>query len=73
MMINKITLFIFQDSKWKTIEKENPDLFEEAISLVAPDSCDKHTECLKKGGNRYDYWLFLLRYLWIYIFLQLSS
>ena len=42
----------FKDSKWKTIEKENPDLFEEAISLVAPDTCNKHVECLKKGGNR---------------------
>lgn len=46
--------YIMKDSKWKTIEKENPDLFEEAISVVAPDSCNKHSECLKKGGNRYE-------------------
>jgi len=41
-----------QDSKWKTMEKENPQLFAEAVALVAPESCDKHAECLKKGGNR---------------------
>jgi len=46
--------YIMKDSKWKTIEKENPDLFEEAISVVAPDTCNKHSECLKKGGNRYE-------------------
>jgi len=43
-----------KDSKWKLIEAENPVLFEEAIALVAPDTCNKHAECIKKGGNRYD-------------------
>ena len=43
---------MLQDSKWKTIEEENPDLFAEAIALVAPETCSQHVECLKKGGNR---------------------
>ena len=48
-----LMILIFdQDSKWKTMEKENPQLFAEAVALVAPESCDKHAECLKKGGNR---------------------
>jgi len=46
--------YIMKDSKWKTIEEENPDLFAEAIALVAPETCSQHVECLKKGGNRYD-------------------
>jgi len=46
--------YIMKDSKWKLIEAENPVLFEEAIALVAPDTCNKHAECIKKGGNRYD-------------------
>ncbi|XP_023332541.1 speckle-type POZ protein-like B [Eurytemora carolleeae] len=46
--------YIIKDSKWKTMEKENPQLFAEAVALVAPESCDKHAECLKKGGNRYE-------------------
>ena len=35
------------------MELENPDLFEEAISYVASETCDKHVECIEKGGNRY--------------------
>lgn len=46
--------YIMKDTKWKTIEKERPDLFEEAIAHVAPDTCHSHAECLKKGGNRYE-------------------
>ena len=48
------TTFSPQDSRWKVIEEEKPDLFEEAISVVAGEKCDKHTECLKKAGNRYE-------------------
>ena len=42
-----------QDSSWKKIEAENPSLFSEAISRVAPDMCDTHQDCIKKGANRY--------------------
>ena len=48
-----LSLHIFQDSGWKKIEEENPSLFSEAISTVAPDICDKHQDCIEKGGNRY--------------------
>ena len=48
-----LSLHIFQDSGWKKIEEENPSLFSEAISTVAPDSCDNHQDCIEKGGNRY--------------------
>ena len=44
--------YIMKDTKWKTIEKERPELFEEAIAHVAPDTCSQHAECLRKGGNR---------------------
>ena len=47
-----LSLHIFQDSGWKKIEEENPSLFSEAISTVAPDICDKHQDCIEKGGNR---------------------
>jgi speckle-type POZ protein len=46
--------YIIKDSRWKVIEEEKPDLFEEAISAVAGGVCDSHTECLKKAGNRYE-------------------
>ena len=47
-------LSTFQDSCWKKIEAESPSLFSEAISNVAPDMCDKHEDCIEKGGNRYN-------------------
>ena len=46
--------YIMKDSRWKIIEEENPDLFEEAISEIAPETCSQHTDCIKKGGNRYE-------------------
>lgn len=46
--------YIMKDSRWKVIEEEKPDLFEEAISVVAGGICDSHEECLKKAGNRYE-------------------
>lgn len=46
--------YIMKDSRWKVIEEEKPDLFEEAISVVAGGKCDSHMECLKKAGNRYE-------------------
>lgn len=46
--------YIIKDSRWKVIEEEKPDLFEEAISVVAGGKCDSHMECLKKAGNRYE-------------------
>lgn len=46
--------YIMKDSRWKIIEEENPELFEEAIAEIAPETCNKHAECLKKGGNRYE-------------------
>jgi len=46
--------YIMKDSRWKIIEEENPDLFEEAIAEIAPETCSKHAECLKSGGNRYE-------------------
>jgi len=46
--------YIIKDSRWKIIEEENPDLFEEAISEIAPETCHTHTDCIKNGGNRYE-------------------
>jgi hypothetical protein len=44
-----------KDNDWKTIEEEKPDLFEEAVAeVVAKSSCTEHTECLKKGGKRFE-------------------
>ncbi len=48
------TTFSPQDSRWKVIEEEKPDLFEEARPVVAGEKCDKQTECLKKAGKRYE-------------------
>eukprot|EP00092_Neocalanus_flemingeri_P028564 GFUD01031020.1.p1 GENE.GFUD01031020.1~~GFUD01031020.1.p1 ORF type:complete len:480 (-),score=149.04 GFUD01031020.1:137-1576(-) len=45
--------YIMKDSWWKIIEEENPSLFSEAISCVAPEMCDKHEDCIKKGDTRY--------------------
>jgi len=46
---------IMKDADWKTIEEEKPDLFEEAVAgVVAESDCDAHTECLKKGGKRFE-------------------
>lgn len=46
--------YIMKDSRWKIIEEEKPELFEEAIAEIAPETCSKHTDCIKKGGNRYE-------------------
>lgn len=46
--------YIMKDAQWKTIEEEKPDLFEEAIAEVAKESCNKHIECLKKKGKRFE-------------------
>jgi hypothetical protein len=46
--------YIMKDSRWKIIEEENPDLFEEAISQIAPETCNKHTDCIRNGSNRYE-------------------
>jgi len=46
--------YIMKDSRWKIIEEENPDLFEEAISEIAPETCNSHTDCIRKGWNRYE-------------------
>lgn len=46
--------YIMKDSRWKIIEEENPDLFEEAISQIAPETCSKHTDCIRNGSSRYE-------------------
>jgi len=46
--------YIMKDSQWKIIEEENPKLYSQAISEIAPEECSKHVECIKRGGNRYE-------------------
>merc|ERR1712130_201798 len=46
--------YIMKDSQWKIIEEENPKLYSQAISEIAPETCSKHVECIKRGGNRYE-------------------
>jgi len=40
--------------QWKIIEEENPKLYSQAISEIAPETCSKHVDCIKRGGNRYE-------------------
>jgi len=47
--------YIMKDRAWKTIEEEEPALFEEAASEVAgagDEGCSHHADCLRKGGKR---------------------
>ena len=46
--------FNFQDETWNKIEEERPDLYDEALLLVAPTSCrgSDHVECVRRS-NRY--------------------
>jgi len=46
--------YIMKDSQWKIIEEENPKLYSQAISEIAPETCSKHVDCIKRGGNRYE-------------------
>lgn len=47
--------YIMKDDHWKTIEEENPVLFEEAVAeVVNKEECNSHSECVKKGGKRYE-------------------
>ena len=46
--------YIMKDSRWKVMETDNPELFEEAIREIAPEICHQHSECIKKCGGRYD-------------------
>ncbi len=48
---------IMKDAGWKTIEEEEPELFEEAVSEVVPAEdglCGSHAECLKRKGKRFE-------------------
>jgi len=46
--------YIFKDETWNKIEEERPDLYDEALLLVAPTSCrgSDHVECVRRS-NRY--------------------
>ena len=46
--------YIMKDSQWKIMEEENPTLYSQAISEIAPETCSKHVECIARGGNRYE-------------------
>jgi len=46
--------YIMKDSQWKIMEEENPALYSQAISEIAPETCSKHVECIARGGNRYE-------------------
>ena len=52
---NKITLLIlFQDSQWKKIESDVPELYYEAVtSLETPEPCRDHLRCIQESGTRY--------------------
>jgi len=44
--------YIFKDETWTKIEEELPDLYEEALSLIAPQTCITHVKCVQ-DSNRY--------------------
>merc|ERR1719505_62743 len=41
--------YIMKDSQWKIMEEENPKLYSQAISEIAPETCSKHVDCIKRA------------------------
>ena len=41
-----------QDGSWEELEQSLPGLYEEAVAMVAVDSCTDHQRCLQ-AGTRY--------------------
>jgi len=44
--------YIFKDETWTKIEEELPDLYEEVLSLISPQTCSTHVQCVQ-DSNRY--------------------